>query len=547
VLALLGLDVQDLVQQIIQKLVDLVVPDMASDWVSHLVTWLIALPPITSSGFPSLHKAASDLTSVGFGLLGACLAAAALQHIAEGITGGTPRWADAARRAAVGAIALVSYPTIMAQLLIGTNLLTAALIRHPLVVDGLDKAFGTALAAAAVTHGISFGLAIGAVITVLYFLAALLVFKIGLTAILAVVLLSGSLVWGLYPLPQGEWLLRMWTAGLVTALAVPIAWALVFAAGALLAADTLVFDGAGSYNGTLDDALTDLVKPFSAVACFWLAYKAPGFLLAGARATGFNATSLVRPPNAHHGPGGDARHGAIGRGVQTNADRFRALSSIALQRRGQPLTAETAQSASRSPSRTMKPPSHADPQRTAHNTTGRGGPPRRASDSGEMHGGVLKRVARAPAQFNDWWRALPSQRRQASAKAPTGRGSTTSAHVESTPAGASRPGRPATPRSDPAAPQPQRAGPANESTVKPRPVPRGDQVPNRTHRPQTTATSSLSPTQPRPPTDRPRDLRPDRAPQRPGEPRPPAPPRTVSPPRPRTPRAGDVGDNSAVR
>jgi hypothetical protein len=51
---------------------------------------------------------------------------------------------DAVRRAAIGAGALVAYPTLIAQLVLAVNHLTAAVIRNPCVVDGLDFALGAA-------------------------------------------------------------------------------------------------------------------------------------------------------------------------------------------------------------------------------------------------------------------------------------------------------------------------------------------------------------------------------------------------------------------
>ncbi|HEX8082655.1 MAG TPA: hypothetical protein VF529_00085 [Solirubrobacteraceae bacterium] len=321
-LAIFGLDVGDLVEDAVRALVDLVVPDFGSQWVSSLVTWLVALPPVTGSAFPSLNHYADELTAVGYGLLGACFLGGLLQLWAGGSTGAAG--AEAVRRAAIGAGALATYTTVLQSLLVGVNILTAEMIRHPLVVDGLDKAFGEALTVAAVTNGVSLGLAIAAAIVVLYFVAALFVLKIGLTALLAVAVVAGALVWGLYPLPQAHWLARAWVSGLVAALAVPVAWACVFAAAALLARDTLVFDGGGQFNQPLGETLGYLVKPFAAVACFWIAYRAPYFLLGIARTAGLSSAVFRRPAAA----GGSAAGPAKGGGppsVRSTADRFRAF------------------------------------------------------------------------------------------------------------------------------------------------------------------------------------------------------------------------------
>jgi hypothetical protein len=320
-LGIFGFDVGELVEDAVRALVDLVVPDFGSQWVSSLVTWLVALPPVTGSAFPSLNQYAGQLTAVGFGLLGACFLGGLLQLWAGGASGATG--AEAIRRAAIGAGALATYTTVLQSLLLGVNILTAEMIRHPLVVDGLDKAFGESLTVAAVTGGVSLGLAIGAALAVLYFVAALFVLKIGLTALLAVSVVAGALVWGVYPLPQAQWLARAWLSGLVAAIAVPIAWACMFASAALLARDTLVFEGGGQFNAPLGETLGYLVKPFAAVACFWIAYRAPYFLLGAAR----GMSAALSPGGNMDAPGAGTRTAAArtSRGVASATARFRSF------------------------------------------------------------------------------------------------------------------------------------------------------------------------------------------------------------------------------
>ena len=318
--AILGVDIGDLVGDTLRALVELVVPDFGADWVSRFVTWLVALPPITGDAFPALNRYAHELTAVGFGLLGACLVGALLQ-----LGAGAPGAVDVLKRTAIAAGVLAAYPTLIEIVLVGVNILTAQMIRHPLVVDGLDKAFGEALVVAVVTSGVSLGLSTGAALAVLYFLAALFVLKIGLTAALAVAIVAGALVWGLHPLHQAAWLTRAWAATVAAALLVPVAWACVFSAAALLAADTLVFESGGSFNRPLGDDLSSLVKPFAAVACFWLAYRAPGFLVGLARSAGVGPAMLGPMPFAGRGGRtGAGPQATVRRGVQTNADRFRA-------------------------------------------------------------------------------------------------------------------------------------------------------------------------------------------------------------------------------
>jgi hypothetical protein len=345
--AIFGVDITSLVGDGVRALIEVVVPDFGADWASRLVTWLVALPSVTGSGFPALNRYAGDLTAIGFGLLGANLVATAVQLAA----GTTSRDAgDALKRAAIAAGMLAFYPTLMEALITGVNVLTAEMIRHPLVRDGLDKAFGEALVLATITSGVSLGLAAGAAIVVLYFVAALFALKIGLTAALAVTVLAGALVWGLSPLPQAEWLPRAWAAALIATIIVPIAWACVFTAAALLAADTLAFDNTSSLNRPLGEGLENLVKPFAAVACFWLAYKAPGFLMGVARSAGMSPSMLRtggRGASAGGGTAGRGPEALVTRGVRTNHDRFCALTQRATTAYGPKIAGTRAVTAAR--------------------------------------------------------------------------------------------------------------------------------------------------------------------------------------------------------
>ncbi len=383
----------------------------------------MALPDVTGPDFPALRSYASDLTAVGFGLLGATSVAACMQFLS-----GNAKVAETARRTAVAAGVLVSYPVLMHSLLIGTNTLTAEMIQHPLVRDGLDKAFGEALAAAAITSGISLGLAIGAAFAVLYFLAALFVLKIGLTAALAVLSIAGALVWGLYPLSRSSWLAQAWLSCLVMVIAIPIAWACIFAAAALLASDTLVFDGGGAYNRNLGPDLAEMVKPFAAVACFWMAYRAPGFLLLVARASGgFGVVGT----GGGGGGGGGGRGGAgpaagrgggpsgwsptavVQRGIATTANRFRAIGARAaaagpavgqrfLRARSAPPTASPTGRPSASAGKAAKPGA----------AQGATAPVADQGVKGSSLGSRARRLASLPIRGNDAWRRLPEEGRK---------------------------------------------------------------------------------------------------------------------------------------
>jgi hypothetical protein len=321
VLAIFGIDVADLVGQVIRALLDLLVPDFTGRWVNRLVSWLVALPQVTDGRqFPELNAFRRELTYVGYGLLSLTFAGASMQAWAAGLIDGRPVAMQAVGRAVLAAGALAVYPTAVAQLVLAVNTLTAAVIRHPAVADGINAAIGGAFVLGALTSGLSLGLAAGALMAALFFLAAIFVMKIALTAMLCVLLVSGALVIALWPLPQGEALVRLWGAGLVAAVVIPISWALVFSVVGLVASDSLVGDRLGS-------GLEAAVKPFVAVACLYLVYKTPGFLVAQARMVGVRLGGV---PGTQRGAPGEARlrRTAHGQAVMQR-DRFRGLGAAA--------------------------------------------------------------------------------------------------------------------------------------------------------------------------------------------------------------------------
>lgn len=322
-LAIFGIDIGDLVADLLRALLDLLVPDFTADWGSALATWLVALPNVTDGRqFAQLNAFRRDLTHAAWGLLSLSFVVGGLQYWAAGfMESGRASAVDAVRRAAIAAGALAVYPTLIAQLLLAVNHLTAAVIRNPRVVDGLDLALGAAFALGAVSGGLSLGLALAAVIAAVFFLAALLVMKVALTAMLCVLVVSGALVIALYPMPVGDGLTRMWAAGLACAVVVPVAWALIFAVAGLVSADAL------AWSGGLGEGLGAVVKPFVAVACLYLAYRAPALLVAQARMLGLRVDMAA---GRSRGSPGEGRLRAVAsRQGGAYRDRFAGLAAQA--------------------------------------------------------------------------------------------------------------------------------------------------------------------------------------------------------------------------
>lgn len=315
--ALFGVDIGDLVQGIIEKIVSLVLPsDLAGHWAVGLVRWLVVIPDVADAGrFPHVNAFRSGLVGIGFALLALSITLCGLQ-----IALGAPILADTVKRTVVAAGVLVIYPTLISTVIRGVNIITGDLLTNRLIAEGTDKMLGGALIVGVATGGFGWSLVLGAALFCLYFIAALMVIKIGLTAVVAVLLLAGAFVWGLYPLPATAWIARSWMSAAFTVGLIPIGWALVFSAGALLSSDSLVWASSG---GGLGDQLEAVAKPFSALGCFWVAYRTPSYVLTAARFLGISPGAMA----AGRGTGGrpaPSRPGASA--VRTNTDRFRAIS-----------------------------------------------------------------------------------------------------------------------------------------------------------------------------------------------------------------------------
>ena len=427
VFGLFGVDVGKLVGDVVKSLFDFIVPDFASKWASQLIGWLVAVPDVTNaSQFRNLNEFRKQLIGVGFGLTALGFVVASLQYLAAGLTG-RMNAVDSFKRSAFVAGALVSYPQVMGAGILATNLLTRAIVTQPNVVTGIDTAIGAAFVLAAVTGGFTLGMAIAAGLACLYFLASIFVIKIALTAVVAILYVAGALVLPMHTVPSLSWLPRLWGSAMVAVLVIPVAWALIFAVAALLTSDSLIF------NHGLGANLEAAVKPFAAVACFYLAAKTPAFLLTCARSMGVNFGGMMP-----HGGGGGGGVGGLGRlaggatgggpgqvarrALQTHADRMRGLRAVIASRTGggaPALAGSVRRGGSAAPtSSAPKPAGPVAPSAAADASTSTG-PLKRVTEGARGAGKVARgagrgvaRVAQGARRANDWWQQLPVDGRQ---------------------------------------------------------------------------------------------------------------------------------------
>jgi hypothetical protein len=341
---LFGISIKDVVGKIIKSLVGLVVPDFADHWATDVVTWLVAIPNL-AVGYASLNQLRADLMGVGIGIAGICFTTAGLEYLAAGVFSSSPfRAVGTFGRTVVSVGLIVFTPKLMSVTVVGVNLFTAELIGQRVVREGINEMLGGALVIAAVAGALSLGLTAGAVLVACYFLAGLFIFKIGDTSVLAVLYVASAVGFGFYPLTATRWIARSITAGIGAALAVPVVWSLIFATSGVLGRDALLWHNPSVPGGGLTPELQSLAKPFAAVTCLYVAYKAPSFLVSLARSVGVSPAGVFSGGMIGGGGrgGGGARGGGrfnagavAARGAQRAGDRFRGLRVAAGRMTGQ--------------------------------------------------------------------------------------------------------------------------------------------------------------------------------------------------------------------
>lgn len=257
-----------------------------------IVHFLLGLPDYSNPAHVGLNRYADFTTAIGWGLLGLVFTGNACRFWASGYSsGGSYEAAESVGRCIGAGAALVVLPDAFHYAVVGVNKLTYALITGPGVGVDATKLFVNAFALTAVTGPFG-GLAmLGSLLVAL----ALVLYKIVLSATLAVLFIGAPLAIALSPLDETTWLTRTALQGLIAVLLWPVVWALCFAAFALL--------GEGAFGGGADNGLVGkAIQPLVALAALISAFKLPTILLGqafvagsmpGARAARMAASTVV--------------------------------------------------------------------------------------------------------------------------------------------------------------------------------------------------------------------------------------------------------------
>ncbi|MGH2909660.1 MAG: hypothetical protein ACRDK8_10230, partial [Solirubrobacteraceae bacterium] len=169
-------------------------------------------------------------------------------------------------------VVIVAYPYWWAQATALADQVTNAILSVPAVTDGLYKLMEYAVG------GVALGgwqlVDLGLMGAIALELLGLIFLKVVLIVLGALLYATGPLTIGLVPTRAGSALARAWVSAMVTLLGIGVAWAALFAVGALLIDDA---GGAGPLiagNGAFGSLAGGLLLAVAGLASLWLCLKA---------------------------------------------------------------------------------------------------------------------------------------------------------------------------------------------------------------------------------------------------------------------------------
>ena len=306
---------------------------------TQLIGWLVAVPDYAP---PGSHVAATERTVLA--MAGAALGAVATISIARfwvaGIAGSGGSALEGLARTVGAALLLPVWPWVFHTAVALANQASTGLLGSASVTKSSAN-----LLAVGVGAGVGLGfLGVGLFVSIVMAVVASILF-LGLLMMKVAVAISTVLVFVGMPVaivlsPVISWIPRVLARAFLVCLAVPLVWAICFAASGALLNDGLFLKGSSGFF----DAL---LEPLAAIALLWLMLMLPSRLAqmamlgAGAvsggfvsRAVSYAAGSQLRDVSRQHLPGWAGGHGsgAGQRGKETDSRlgaRLRAESVLA--------------------------------------------------------------------------------------------------------------------------------------------------------------------------------------------------------------------------
>jgi hypothetical protein len=259
-------------------LVKMLIPRSWAKDAVQVFQWIVAIPDyagtVTSPGGGHVYGFAgvNDLRELfqwlGIGLLPLTLVYAT----SRAMLGRGDHVAAPVARVVILAGLLVSYPYWWEQGAALTNQLTHVILSPAPVVSGIHQLMAYA------TEGVALG---GWQLVDLALMAALALELLGLIFLKVVIILLGALLFatgplmiGLVPTESGDVIARGWISAVATILMLPVAWAALFAAGAVLVGDASTAGPLIGGSTQVGSLLGGVIVAVAGAATLWLCLKA---------------------------------------------------------------------------------------------------------------------------------------------------------------------------------------------------------------------------------------------------------------------------------
>ena len=252
----------------------------------EVIGWLVAVPNFTTGPNNSIAALETTVVAMGGGLLGAVATFSVIRYWLAGFAGGGEAGfvaLEGLTRTVGAALALALWPWLFDSAVKLVNLFTSSLMGSGHVIANTARLLATGVGAAAITSGafapLGLFLAIAVAIAASLLFLGLLLLKIALSVSTILVFVGMPLAIVFWP--AAPWVARLAGRALIVCLAVPVLWALCFAASGAVGVDALTFTGGG--------AIDKLVQPLVAIVLLWVTIKLPVTL---ARAAMLGAQAL---------------------------------------------------------------------------------------------------------------------------------------------------------------------------------------------------------------------------------------------------------------
>jgi hypothetical protein len=244
----------------------------------QIMHWIVQVPDyagqVTSAtghtgyGFAGVNDLRLLFTWIGIALLPLTLVYATSRSM---LGEGDPVAAPIVRVLALAGV-LVSYPYWWAQGAALVNQLTYIVLSLAPVTDGLHKLMVFTV------EGVGLGgwqlVDLGLMAALGLELLALIFLKVAIILLGAILFATGPLMLGLVPTSAGHAIARAWASAVMTLLALPIAWATVFAVGAVLINDSSTAGPLISGHTDIGGLLGGVLLAVTGLATLWLCLKA---------------------------------------------------------------------------------------------------------------------------------------------------------------------------------------------------------------------------------------------------------------------------------